>query len=414
MAGKGKNSKLKKQIRDTFILTVIICAVIYIAYVIISLISSPTDTFILQKSTIYEEESKVGYVIRDEHVIESNTSDESIETIKSDGEKVAQGNPIFKYYNVNEEKLNKQIDELNVKIQEALLGNKNIPSSDIKALESQMETQLEKLKNENNMQNISEYKNNISNTVVKKAKIAGSLSAAGQYINDLISQRNELEQTLTNGAQYVYSDSSGVVSYRIDGLEDKLTVANLENITSEELNKLNLTTGQIVSKTDNKAKIIKNFECYIAVSSHSDMAKKAEKGKSVTLRLSNKEEIKAEIYSVKQEGNKTLIIFKINDGVEKLISYRKISLDIIWWKYSGLRVPKSAIMYENGLSYIIRKKQGNLEKVFVKILKENDNFCIIDNYDSEDLIELGYTTDEIESMKTIKLYDEIIVDPELK
>ena len=69
MAKKKKNTKLKKQIKDTFILTIIICALIFVIYKIIGLVSSPTDTFVLKKSTISSEESKVGYVIREEYIV---------------------------------------------------------------------------------------------------------------------------------------------------------------------------------------------------------------------------------------------------------------------------------------------------------------------------------------------------------
>lgn len=264
------------------------------------------------------------------------------------------------------------------------------------------------------MQDILEYKNNISDYIVKKAKIAGSLSTAGEYINNLISQRNTLEQTLNNGAQYVNSKTSGVVSYRIDGLEETLTINNLDNITSDYLNSLDLTTGQIVSKNNNKAKVINNFECYIAVSFNSDEARKTTEGSKLTLRLSNQEEVKAEVYKIKDDGNEKLIVFKITDGVENLINYRKISIDVIWWQYTGLIVPKSAILYEDGKSYILIKKNADFTKVLVDVEKENDNYCLIDNYSTEDLIEFGYTTEEINKMREVKLYDEIVVDPQLE
>ena len=264
------------------------------------------------------------------------------------------------------------------------------------------------------MQDILEYKSNISGYIVKKAKIAGSLSTAGEYINNLIEQRNTLEQTLNNGAQYVDSNISGVVSYRIDGLEKILTISNVDNITSEYLKSLNLTTGQIVSKSDNKAKVINNFECYIAVTFNSEEAKKTKEGAKVTLRLSSQEEVKAEVYKIKEEGSNRLIFFKITDGVENLINYRKISLDVIWWEYSGLIVPKSAILYENGKSYVFIKKNANFTKVLVNVEKENENYCLIDNYSTEELIGFGYTTEEINAMREIKLYDEIVVDPLLE
>lgn len=320
---------------------------------------------------------------------------------------------MFKYYSVDEEKINSQINELNAQIQEALEGKTDLPSSDVKALEGQIENQLEGLKNENNMQGILEYKNNISTYVVKKAKIAGSLSSAGQYINDLITQRNTLEQTLNSGAEYVNSTISGIVSYRIDGLEDKLTIDNLDNLTSEYLKKLELTTGQLVSKSENKAKVINNFKCYIAITFNSDEANNTKEGKTVTLRLSTQNSVKATVYKINDEGSNKLVIFEISDGVEHLINYRKISIDVIWWEDSGFIVPKSAILYENGKSYVLIKKNANFTKVLVNVEKENGNYCLIENYGTEKLIEFGYTAEEINDMVQVKLYDEIIVDPQL-
>lgn len=413
MSKKSKNKKLKKQIRDAFILTLIISVCVAILFSIISLISSPTKTFIIKESKISSEESKVGVVIRDEQVIENNIENKKIEPIKNEGERVAVGNPVLKYYNVNEEEITSQIDELNSKIQEALLGKKDLFPSDLKALEGQIENQIENLRDENNIQNILEYKSNISNYIVKRAKIAGSLSTAGEYINNLISQRNTLEQTLNEGAQYVCSSTSGVVSYRIDGLEEKLSLNNLENITSEDLKTVNLTTGQIVSKNENKAKVINNFECYIAVSLNSENAKKAKEGSSIILRISNQNEVKAQIYKIKEDDDGRLIVFKITDGVENLINHRKVSVDVIWWQYTGLIVPKSAILYEDGKSYVCIKKNADFSKVLVNVEKENDNYCLIDNYKTEDLIEFGYTTEQINKMREVKLYDEIVVDPQL-
>lgn len=414
MSKKTKNKKLKKQIRDAFILTIIVCGVFAILYSIISLVSSPTKTFIIKESRISSEESKVGYVIRNEKVLQTTSENEKIEPIKNEGERVAVGNPVLKYYNVDEEEITKQINELNEQIQESLLGKTDLFSSDVKALETQIEAQIEYLRDENNMQDIREYKNNISAYIIKKAKIAGSLSTAGEYINNLISQRNSLEQTLNNGANYVNSSTSGVVSYRIDGLEEKLSINNLDNITNDYLKSLNLTTGQIVSKNEHNAKVINNFECYIAVNFNSQEAKAAKEGQKLKLRLSNQEEVNAQVYKIKDEGNEVLIIFKITDGVEKLINYRKISLDVVWWQYTGLIVPKSAILYEDGKSYILIKKNVDFRKVLVKVERENDNFCMIKNYNTEDLIEFGYTTEEINSMREVKLYDEIVVDPQLE
>ena len=133
------------------------------------------------------------------------------------------------------------------------------------------------------------------------------------------------------------------------------------------------------------------------------------------MRLSTQEEIKASIeYKSVQKDSSVLIVFKINDAVEKLIDYRKISFDIIWWKYEGLKTPKSAIVYDNGLSYVIRNRAGYKNKILVKILKESSSYCVIDNYTYEELKNMGLSSEEINKTKEISIYDELIINPQLE
>lgn len=131
--------------------------------------------------------------------------------------------------------------------------------------------------------------------------------------------------------------------------------------------------------------------------------------------MSTQEEIRATISYINQENdNSVLVIFKISDAVEKLIDYRKISLDVIWWEYEGLKAPKSAIIYDNGLSYVVRNRGGYYSKILVKILKESNSYCIIDNYDAEELKNMGYSSEEIRNIKQISIYDQIVINPEIE
>lgn len=106
-----------------------------------------------------------------------------------------------------------------------------------------------------------------------------------------------------------------------------------------------------------------------------------------------------------------MIIFKTNKSVEDLISYRKISIDVIWWSASGLKVVNSAIIEEGGLNYVVRNRTGYKDKILINIKQKNKNYSIITNYETNELLDLGYDKEEINSMKRISLYDEIIVSP---
>ena len=356
-------SKIKQHIIQVTLLSLIIFAVIFCIYKIIKLLINPTESFLIEQGIIEQSESVTGYVIREEQVIKTSSSEqEKLVQIKNEGERISVGEEIFRYEVKNEQELNEKIRELNNQIQKAMEGQIEIPSSDIRALDKQIESKINGIQKNNNIQEIKEYKTDINLYITKKAKISGELSPAGSYINNLINQRIETENQLKNNSKYEKAPSSGIVSYRVDGLEEKLTFQNLDSITSEMLENLHLITGQIVTTSTKEGKIIDNFECYIAISTKSDEAKKAKIGDNVKLKLATNKEIPAEVARIKEEKDGRLVIFKINQGVEYLTGYRKISLDIIWWKEQGLRVPNSSIIYENGLSYIIRIKSRRTKK----------------------------------------------------
>ena len=359
----NKINKIRQHIVQVTLLSLIIFAVIFCTYQIIKLAINPTESFLIEQGTISQSESVTGYVIREEQVIKTSSSEqEKLVQIKNEGERISVGEEIFRYEAKNEQELNEKIRELNNQIQKAMEGQIEIPSSDIRALDKQIESKINGIQKNNNIQEIKEYKTDINLYITKKAKISGELSPAGSYINNLINQRIEIENQLKNNSKYEKAPSSGIVSYRVDGLEEKLTFQNLDSITSEMLENLHLITGQIVTTSTKEGKIIDNFECYIAISTKSDEAKKAKIGDNVKLKLATNKEIPAEVARIKEEKDGRLVIFKINQGVEYLTGYRKISLDIIWWKEQGLRVPNSSIIYENGLSYIIRIKSRRTKK----------------------------------------------------
>ena len=76
-------------------------------------------------------------------------------------------------------------------------------------------------------------------------------------------------------------------------------------------------------------------------------------------------------------------------------------------------MPNSAIQYKaEDLAYVVRKRSGYSDNVYVKVLKQNGNYSIIDNYTyselSEKLKELNIKED-IETRPTLSLYDEVLI-----
>lgn len=397
--GKGK--------KIVAILSAIII-IIYIITAIYMLLVHSTDVYIITQGTISQEDEGTGYIIRSEKVQKSEDYINGIYAIVSEGQRVAINEPIFRYYSNSEKEVTNQIQELNYQIQEKLeTSEKNETSADIKAIENQIETKIENLNTLKNYQEISEYKKNIDTLISKKIKFIGEITENSE-IENLVKQRNDLENSLKNGTEYQKAPISGIVSYRVDGLEEKLSTDKFDSINEQYLESLELKTGQIVSASNECGKVIDNFKCYIAITMGSEEALNAKVDDTVKIRISNSEE-NAKIIQINEEGEKRTIIFQINKLTEELINHRKIAVDIIWWDVSGLKVPNQAIVQENGLNYVTRNKAGVQSKILVKIKKQTEKYSIIEGYKNDELKELGFSAQEIKNYKKITNYDEILI-----
>lgn len=399
---------LKKGKKIIAILSVIAVA-IYVISAVYLLIVHPTDTYIVKEGTISEEDEEIGYIIRDEQVVKGEDYSNGLYAIALEGQRVAKGESIFRYYSDGEKEIKTKISGLNYDIQGLLEQEKSLPpSADIKSIEKQIEEKIQNINTLTNFQEITENKKSIDSLISKKINFIGELTE-NQQIKELIKEKNTYEEQLKNGSQYQKSKIAGIVSYRVDGLEEKLTPKNFGEITEKYLNDLDLQTGKIISASNECGKVIDNFKCYMAITMNSKNAMKTEVGKTVTLRISDNKECKAEIVQINEESGKRTIIFKMDQMSEDLISHRKIAVDVIWWNESGLKVPKQALTQENGLYYVTRNKVGIETKLLVKVVMQNEKFAIITPYKTDELKEMGWTSDQIKKYKKITNYDEIII-----
>ena len=204
----------KKKIIIVSIIAVLIIS--YLIYTIYLLIKEPSDIFTVEEGNVYQEETDIGYIIRDEQVVKGENYKNGIQQIKSEGEKAAKGESIFRYYSQNEEDLKTQIAELDEKIQEAMANQDTILrvsgfDSDVKLIENQIDELVEKLNKTSNITELEEYKKEISELVDKKANIIGEKSNSGSYLKQLQDQRSSLENQLNSGAEYINAPESGIV-----------------------------------------------------------------------------------------------------------------------------------------------------------------------------------------------------------
>lgn len=391
----------------------ILCVVMIIFLVKrgINLLQNISKICVVENGSLKFEERAEGYILRNENVLQGENYKNGMVQIISEGQKVAKNKPVFRYYSNGEEDLLSQIDMLDNEINaEMESSGLTIFSTDITNLETQIEKIADSMYRMNDLEEIQDKISELNSYISKKTKIAGALSPADSYVKTLIEQRNQLESNLTNGSEIIIAPVSGVVSYRIDGLEEILSVTDFGYLSTEFLEKLDTKSGAIIAPNTEKGKVVNNFSCFIACPMNTEKASVANIGDEVILRLPSGDEVNASIeYIVQEKDDKRVLVFKIKDAIEGLIEYRQVPVDIIWWSYNGLKISNSAILEENDMNYVERTKAGYKEKIYIKISRQNDTYSIVKNYTDEELQAVGFDSEYIKNRTELNLYDEILL-----
>lgn len=395
------------------IILVIILLAYFLFHSIFSLITKNESTYIVRYGNISKEEALSGLVIREENVVSvpEDVSSESLQKIITEGKRIAEGENVYKFYTNDETAIHEQINSLNTQIQNEIANSdEKLVSIDTKLYDEQISDILKKISLPNDVQTIEEYKKNLDDLMSKKAQEMGKISSKESKLKDLVNQKTELEKQLDSASKYIKSERSGIVSYRVDGLEDKINSDDLSIYTEKYINELDLSNGQIVSSVENKGKIVNNFVSYIAVTSKSEEAQNAKVKQKVYVELPNGKVINARIVQINSNSEKSkTIIIKINQGIEDLLIYRKVNFNVIWWNDNGFKIPNSSLVEINDLHYVIKTRNGYSNLVLVKLDNQSDYYSIVSNYSTSEIKEL---TNLVENANTsLTLYDQILTKP---
>lgn len=440
--------KQKKKINQNFlifIITVFVFLTVFFTVQLVRFFEKPIDTVLIRKGEIIKYDEVTGYIIRNEELIDISSFDGIPKSEVEDATRVAKGAPVIKYVSRSEEKIIENIKKLDEKIDVAKESQQTILNSDVKILVSEIENNIySQIKNNTSLDEIKQNKKRLNEKITKKAQIVGELSPVGSELKGLIEQRMKYETELNNSEKALLSPKAGLISYRIDGFENILTYDSISLLTSAQLDDLKISLDQVIPVDTKNVKIVNNFECYIAVPMELDESENVVLDGSVYLRFTDKDDlIPAKIEYISKEEDKTLVVFKINSNVEELTKYRKVTLDVVWWRASGLKVNKKVLFNtklevlanqenqevsgeENDISgetnttnfdttkiieipTIKIKKAYSEADVFVKVISETDDFIIIDNYKDTELEMMGVTSEFLENRKTLKMFDEAVV-----
>ena len=179
-------------------------------------------------------------------------------------------------------------------------------------------------------------------------------------------QRVVLNDENNKNINYLNITTSGVVSTKYDGYEDIYTLDKLENLTSKD-----------IEDAENNYKEL-------------DIENTSIKESEVVARII-------------QSDYSYVVIFKISNQNVEIYDTRVKEFDIIYKQIDGLKVPKQSVKEKNDQKgvYVLNQETKKVDFIELKNIQyEDDEFIFIDYYKNQK-----------EGIKTIDIYDEIILKP---
>ena len=356
-----------------------------------------------------DEEQVDGIIIRSEEVLNIEKG-QKIQKIKENNEKVSKNEIVAKVSTQNEQDIMKKIEEVNKKIEQALSENQiNVNSAQNITINEKIERVLAHVSDTNFQSKIEEYDKEIKNSLYEKAKISGELTKEGSKLKNLIKEKENLEATLNSNTKNVISTSAGNISYIVDGYEQKFKADNFDYLTEDILKSVDIKRGAVLSVSDNKAKIIKDFNTYIACIVKKDRLKDVKRGKTLELNINNEHEALSMVEYIKDiDNSKSIVVFSTNKLSTELSKYRKISLGIIWWSEVGLKVSNKAIKRIEKQHFVVKNKSGFTELIPVKLIKETEEYSLVSGYSSK--LRSKQNSKELIDIPILQEFDEVILN----
>jgi len=370
---KFKNLDLGVFIKKNKLLIYIIVAILVlaVAFILFSTLLKKGDTaYLVETGTLEHSDLAEAYVIKGETIIKRDV-EKSLVPVVAEGKRVSKGGIIATYKSKEYDEYLATLEEMDNEILELMQDLPVVYSGEIESMENQIRDELKKAVGVTSYVEMQDYVNKINTLINKRASVVGELTPKGAAITKLINERNEFEKTMKSSSDNVIATIPGIVSYKTDGLEERLAPDKINILTFDYVKDI-MTSRNVGSNI----KIIDNYSCYI-IARATDVNKdyiKTDKTYKLRVIGDTENELSGKLisYTISNETGVVDLTFEISNKIENIASLRDIEIEIVWWTTSGMYVPNGAIYTKNDVSFVKIIKYGKYTEVPIIILKQNE------------------------------------------
>lgn len=396
---------LKSNIRVIIVLTIILIFIIF--YISKKEFSKKTIYTVINGNIESSEETNI-YLLKKETIVDYDKN-QSVTAIIDQGKRASRYEAVATYKNDSYDDYQKQIEDIDKQIQTLV---KDLPltySADISNIDDKILKYSNEVQGTTSYLKIQEYKTKLDELAYKKITILANSSPDSSAIRDLVAKRENLVNLSKTSDQNIISPVSGIVTYKIDGLEGVISYDEILNYSASELENL---ISMYDSNTNNEfgIKIIDNFGAYFLVKTPSGKYDEyIKEGKNYKIRVSDFENLVLTATLIKNinDSGYNYSLFEIHNEIDSLVDYRKLSCEIVWNTIEGMAVPLNAIYTDevNNYPYVLMVYGTDYVKVPINIVSKSDSIALVENVDKE-----VYEKYNLDTTFILELYDELVIE----
>lgn len=396
--------------------------VIAVLYVVDYVAAKPTYAFATQ-GTIEHTIGATALVVRNESVVPSTFTGELL-TQATEGSRVSKGQLLAMVIPSGMEDTLLELDNVEKQIvdreRELIAQGKG---SGAKTIFNETNEEIQPLiamvrqdTLQRKLNNMNSYSSSIRVLMDERDAELQNIDFNDEMLDSLRLSESALKNQLEMKASSIKATEPGIVSYKLDGLEEEITyelILDMVDTKCEDLvkNSDSIITGDLEIKQDEPVlRIVQNNVQYFACEIEDVSIMEFQLGSTHTIRIPDEgiaiDDCKVIRSSVTRKG--MLIVFETNNQVERLLDRRTINIEIVQTKTSGIRVPVSSLVdadYERGIATVYVNESGYAKGYTVTIKDYDREYAIIEPFDGGTVP--GLSSIVITNPKTIKEGDKV-------
>ena len=388
-----------------FILRVLIfCLAAFQLWNIVILLNPPVKSEMVRYDTISNFVEGEGLIIRNETVINSDSSG-VLESAAVENGVVKKGKMVASVYaGAVDNDTQTKLKQINARIAEiaGAQGSSLVFEGDHTKIENNISARISDIIisiNDKNIRHVSELKGDLNVLIGKKNEVSGESGSVATILDELKAEKERYERILSSSRFDLYAPRAGIYSTLIDGFEQVLSGSSMMSMTVEDFENIMKTENELKEGADQPVcKIVDNVEWYVAMLVNNEKASEMKVGQSVYLKLGdNAQEYNATIsYISPADGKKCLVGVTATEYSDDAMKGRKTKVTLITDKYTGIKIPIEAVRVHEGVQGVYTITEGLMKFKQADIIYKDDNYAIARENNSGN--------------NSVLLYDEVVVD----